>query len=100
MARIPARRSTAAEKAQLAEAIARTHQRLRQLEAQQRREAKAAYQAQLLAAGKVVEACGLLDVEAGELEAVLKRGMEALPAVAGDFASSAPETAHIPAKFP
>ena len=72
MARIPARRSTAAEKAQLAEAIARTHQRLRQLEAQQRREAKAAYQAQLLAAGKVVEACGLLDVEAGELEAVLK----------------------------
>jgi len=90
MARIPARRSTAAEKAQLAEAIARAAHRLRQLEAQQRREAKAAYQAQLLAAGKVVEACGLLGLEAGELEIVLKRGIEALPAVAGYLACASP----------
>jgi len=98
MARIPSRRSTVDAKAELAEAIARAAHRLRHLEAQQRREAKAAYQAQLLAAGKVVAACGLLDLEAGELEAVLKRGMEALPAVAGDFASASP-AAQTPTKF-
>ena len=98
MARVSSRRRTADEKAELAESIARAEQRLRQLKTQQRHEDHLDHEAHLLAAGKVVEACGLLDLEAGELEAVLKRGMAALPAVAGYLASTSPGTAQLPAK--
>src|SRR5262245_13164304 len=62
---------------QLAETIARKKARLRILEARQRQQAKAHLQARYIAAGKVVEACGLLDADLGKLERIVKRGIAA-----------------------
>jgi hypothetical protein len=73
MARVTARSSTSDPQQQLTDAIATKKQQLRLLEARLRDEEKAQRQERYITAGKVVEACGLLDVDAGELARILQR---------------------------
>jgi hypothetical protein len=61
----------------LIDSIATAKARLRRLEAALRNEEREAQQDRWIAAGKVVEACGLLDMEEGDLATILKLGMEA-----------------------
>jgi hypothetical protein len=73
MARVP----SSSHEYQLTEAIARKKARLRILEARLRKKEKAQRHGQYIAAGKVVEGCGLLHTDLGELATILKRGIEA-----------------------
>jgi hypothetical protein len=77
MARCTSRPASGDQRQQLADAIATKKQQLRLLEARLREEEKAQRQERYIIAGKAVEACGLLDVEPGELERILKRGIAA-----------------------
>ena len=69
--------STNDARQQLAAVIAAKKAQLRRLEGKQRQRDKRALHAQYVAVGKVVEALGLLDVDPGELETIVKLGMEA-----------------------
>ena len=71
------RASTSDARQQLAAAIAAKKAQLRRLEGQQRHQDKRARMGQYIAVGKVLEALGLLDVDPGELETIVKLGMEA-----------------------
>ena len=71
------RTSTSDARQQLAEAIAAKKEQLRRLEGKQRQRDKRARMGRYIAVGKVVEALGLLDVDPGELETIVKLGIEA-----------------------
>jgi hypothetical protein len=71
------RASTSDALQQLAEAIAAKKAQLRRLEGKQRQRDKRARMGRYITVGKVVEALGLLDVDTGELETIVKLGMEA-----------------------
>jgi len=64
---------SAKERAALETRLAERKAELRRLEAAQREDDRLTLEARYLAAGKVVETCGLLDVELGVLEQLLKR---------------------------
>ena len=71
------RTSTSDARQQLAEAIAAKKEQLRRLEGKQRQRDKRARMGRYIAVGKVVEALGLLDVDPGEIETIVKLGIEA-----------------------
>jgi hypothetical protein len=71
------RTSTSDAQQQLAEAIAAKKAQLRRLEGKKRQRDKRVRMGRYIAVGKVVEALGLLDVDPGELETLVKLGMEA-----------------------
>jgi hypothetical protein len=71
------RTSTSDARQQLAAAIAAKKAQLRRLEGKQRQRDKHARMGRYIAVGKVVEALGLLDVDPGEFETIVKLGIEA-----------------------
>ena len=77
MAHVASRSSTGDPRQQLAEAIATKKEQLRRMEARLRQKQQRLLHEQYLRVGKVVEALGLLEVETGELETLLKVGLEA-----------------------
>jgi hypothetical protein len=67
---------SAQERVALDTRLAERKAELRRLEAALREDDRLALEQRLLAAGRLVEACGLLDVETGVLEQLLKRVAE------------------------
>ena len=77
MAQVTSRSSTSDPRQQLAEAIATKKEQLRRHGGPAATEATTPLHEQYFAVGKVVEALGLLDVDTGELETLVKLGIEA-----------------------
>ena len=77
MAQGASRSSTGDPRQQLAEAIATKKEQLRRMEARLRQKQQRLLHEQYVRVGKVVEVLGLLDVDTGELETLLKVGLEA-----------------------
>ena len=77
MTQVASRSSTGDPRQQLAEAIATKKEQLRRMEARLRQKQQRLLHEQYVRVGKVVEALGLLEVETGELETLLKLGLEA-----------------------